>query len=194
MLSNWVGNADSIKQGLLACKQVGLAWTILDLQKPSHITDKQVCDVLDDMMQVGAHQGEHASDGFVAHGGDVEVLQVLKDAGYAEQIASAKWMLTQKAVKCMVSCVVMGETYRVFEVRSELPLADRTAFELVQELVGRGWEWRLWRPPSQRSRRAAPIPVGYKVGDAKVWYSTLEVHKHYCLALLNAEDRCSYCL
>ena len=95
VLSNWVGNADSIKQGLLACKQVGLAWTILDLQKPSHITDTQVCDVLDDMMQVGAHQGEHVSDGFVARGSKVEILQVLKDAGYANQITSDKWMLTE---------------------------------------------------------------------------------------------------
>ena len=96
----------------------------------------------------------------------------------------------RRAVKGMASCAVMGETYQIFKPRSELPLADQTVFELVQELVRRKWEWKLWRPPSQRSKKAAKIPAGYKLGDEKVWYSTLEVHKHYCLALLNAKDPC----
>ncbi len=67
------------------------------------------------------------------------------------------------------------------------PLEDMTAFELVQELGAQSWEWRRWMPPKQRRKKGEPIPDFYLPGDAKVWYSGVEVQKNYLIALLKAE-------
>ena len=76
----------------------------------------------------------------------------------------------------------------VFDVRWDIPLADRTEFELLETLKAAGWTWRKWRALSQRGRSAA-IPDGFKPGDAKVFFTPGHtVARPYIIALLKAED------
>ena len=76
-----------------------------------------------------------------------------------------------------------------FAPRLELPLEDRSCYELLVVLIDeRGWTWHEWLTKFAKM----PCKLGYKPGDDKFLYSRSRAQRaimpHYLLALLKAED------
>ncbi len=116
----------------------------------------------------------------------------LEASDHLQRVAGERWIMTAFGVQSMRSCSVASAGRPVFARCATIPLEDMTTFQLSTEMSALGWQWRLWVPASQRSKRAEPIPQGYILGDSKLWYSGVEVSKLYLIALLRAEDRCAW--
>ena len=74
-----------------------------------------------------------------------------------------------------------------FCVRDGLALEDYTCFELTLLLRKSEWCWRPWIAPNKR-RKADPVPIDYRAGGAKLYYSTFFPGANYLRALYCSED------
>ena len=117
----------------------------------------------------------------------LDCAKALQSSGFMS-VVDDRWKLTTVGVQSLQSCLRVDVPGRLlFDRRERCPLADMTLYELTLELGAQSWTWRPWRAPKQRRKRDLPIPDHYTVGDAKVWYSGIEVFRTYLLALLQAE-------
>ena len=146
--------------------------------------------VVSNMVAVGAYEGCHAIQDYVAQLGDEDALSLLEDKLLAKKTSEHGWALTRSALRPLTPVLITSSPERAFEIRTRLALCERTDWELFEQLVSSGWRWRQWVPPTQRRKKTLPIPVAYAVGDDQVFFTTpREVHRSYLLALLQAQDR-----
>ena len=91
--------------------------------------------------------------------------------------------LEKKALAHLSYCCELSSPTPALAVRDELPIEDRTAYELMMELENQGWEWSLL--PSKDEDREA---LDYKpTSTEKVWYTSgVSAHQEYLLCLLQA--------
>ena len=67
--------------------------------------------------------------------------------------AQSAWSLTERGFAQIRTHVVLQNPYKVCQLRQDLPLQDRTSFELMQLLDQQGWEWQ--QLPRQVAQRRA---------------------------------------
>ena len=135
-------------------KQTSLFWTMPGLQQ-AHF--HHVSAVVDLFMQAAAFPGKHPTLGLSQNSLSADqhaAVQILVDKGYVEerQVAhgSTALFLTQDGMSAMHPARILASPTPAFAVREEVPVKDRTEYELVKELEAGGWEWRLWVPPYKR--------------------------------------------
>jgi hypothetical protein len=103
-----------------------------------------------------------------------------------------KYRFTHKAINdnYIVSRWTLHSPQRAFQVRADIPLEDATCHELMAILDRQHWTWRAWLPATKVTDE--PLPIGYKIGDAKEYFSSpTGLSLPYCvylISLLKAED------
>jgi hypothetical protein len=116
-----------------------------------------------------------------------KVLQGMQTRDLADVLGCGddvpSWQLTVRGMRSVVFCSSMSEAVACCGIREAIPLADRSTYEMQLMLNDQGWEWRCM--PSKVERRDSLDP--YRVGEPKVWYSTLVSPKVYLQALLEAQ-------
>ena len=83
--------------------------------------------------------------------GDLELLSVLEALSYVSCIDEgpenldtwSRWHLTPLALQQLVPCRFIHSPTSAFENRG-VPHGQMTRFELLQELLSDGWQWRSW--------------------------------------------------
>ena len=82
----------------------------------------------------------------------------------------------------------------VLRIREEIAVEDRTSLEFFLMLKSDGFSWAQWKAPNSR-RKGEFIPVGYKPGQPKIFYSNAHTRtvicSKYLLCLLKAKERSS---
>ena len=124
--------------------------------------------------------------------GDLEQLVRLRDNGFAEQSIDGGWRFTLHGVQLLQFAVRLADATPVFQPHRDLPLSDRTLWELQVALKEDGWSWAPWITPSsrtQKSQRENFIPESYRIGEKKVWFSGKGLPSAaYLMCLLKAPD------
>ena len=116
----------------------------------------------------------------------------MRQTGFAESVGNSdvRWFLSEVGRNSVESRLLLRPERRksVFEAQPFSPLANTSDYDLLQHLSAGGWTWRLWKPPSQRSKRGDPIPVGYAADSEKVFYTTMHPSNAYLSALCRADE------
>ena len=110
----------------------------------------------------------------------VPILAALEAHGFVEQCP--KLRLTDLGSERVEFTSSLSDPELVFEPRSELPLEDRTPFEMLVMLQDAGWEWR--KLPMAQLARSKLI---YRIGERKLFYTALRVNPAYLHVLLTSE-------
>lgn len=76
----------------------------------------------------------------------------------------------------------------MFAVDVGVPLAEMLPFQLVFFMEKKGWQWRQWVPPKQRTSKMLPLEDAYVYGEALVRHSTLDPSQPYMACLLDAAN------
>ena len=174
--------------------RVGLTWTFADADTSSGVSSQIVSDVVSKIMQHGGYEGSESAMGLMSEGltpEELHVLRHLQSMHYACCVRPAGrecWQLTIAGLRAMQTCAKLRNPRLALTTRESVPVQQRSVFELINMLIADGWEWRAWLPKSKRRRRHGQYPDKYVPGEAKVWFSTAHVGRHYLLALLCAED------
>ena len=91
----------------------------------------------------------------------------------------------------MAAAVTLGAPTRLCEVRADLALSERTAFELARCLEDEGFQWRIM-PRSTDERLKLSYTHG-REGEQKVWFTQGgTIIPSYCKCLLQAEHLASH--
>ena len=100
----------------------------------------------------------------------------LTDAAVVPGRLTASWTLREPA-----SCLA---------VRPDVPLEDRTAYEMLMILEADGWIWVDTK--NFKRDRGEALPIGYKPGEEKIFISRgvalSSIYPLYLKALYRAED------
>ena len=180
--------ADDVIQTCMIYKSGCQHWTIPGLELRPGIEDMELCLLIRSFMTTGAYPGGRLdADGVALFGMAEACAQDLQVIGHCEVVAG-RWRLTMQGQQALRTCSLVERPTPLFQLRDDLAIEDMSLFELQLSLANAGWQWREWLPPSKRKRVDALIPAAYAPGDAKIWYSTLDVLKVYLIALLRAED------
>ena len=67
-------------------------------------------------------------------------------------------------------------------------LVDCSTYQLRLDMNNGDWRWLFWVVPRQRANKNTMnvIPVGYRPGEAKLYYSTAIIIGAYLMALLES--------
>ena len=107
--------------------------------------------------------------------------------GGGSGVGPSEFCLTADGAEKLKLAWKLERPFLVCALRPEVPLEDRTLYELILLLRANGWRWQLWLPESRRNARTI-IPPGYRHGDDKVWFSGRSPWRPYLMCLLKAED------
>ena len=97
------------------------------------------------------------------------------------------WVLTPFGQRSLRACQEISDPSPVFRSVAPLCIADATAWQLVDLLESRGWEWK--RLPRSKGAKQALVP--YRLGAVKEWYSpsnSLSNRVWYLRCLLTLEN------
>ena len=116
-----------------------------------------------------------------------EVLNALLQNGFVVQLdGGLGWSLTDLG-KQRLSFGWTLERPTLVCMPREIPIADKTEWELVHALREDGWVWQRWVPPSQRRKRGPVQPEAYYLGEPKIWFTSgTSVCWSYLCVLLQA--------
>ena len=183
------GKAASIERSLCASQHKGLMFALPDL--PAFEADEEsVSDVLALLTEAGA-RGDGGLNEVELPRALQPTLSVLCDKGFVDRRGcegDVRLCLTDRGAGSMVSRQKLGEAVPIYRIRPNIPLGDKSEYELMSLLEENGWTWNAWIPPSKRRRSDAPLPLGYKLGAEKHWFSTMAPPRSYMACLLNAEE------
>ena len=126
--------------------------------------------------------------GYTACAEELPSLSALQHAGIVEKVAHNQFASTDYGISGVQSVLQDTEQRSVLRLDDQRPLELATTYELVNMLSSHGWTWEKWIAPGQRTKKTAPIPLGYIAGADKIWYSTFEVHPTYLRCLLLSEE------
>jgi hypothetical protein len=189
-LEGFEGELEDIEEHTFYYPECKTLWALQGQEEVSGSFEDQV-RVLTELMSVRAYHSNPSCIGFQPAAPDLPMLEsmrahglvVARDAG-----DGLRWFLSVKGQLSLQSVKNLQGKARVFEVRDNVALHERTAFELASLLVQDEWEWQPWVPVKQRSRRTRPIPAGYEQDKPKEWFSSLKPSTFYMMALLQAQD------
>ena len=192
LLSGLLGNIDEMQTCMRRWNAVDLAWT-LQSSSTFGFEHGQLHELLQGLVAAGAYEMNEASLGYTALPEQVPVLETLELHGLVTKAGAEhfRWYFTDLGARELCSCSALSRPSRVFRVREELPLADRSTFELLLALTDEHWEWQRWVPTSKRTRRMAAAGQTfdpYTRGSRKVFYSGESPSHSYLLLLLKAEE------
>lgn len=123
------------------------------------------------------------------HGAHAPLVGGLPKSNMVSGLSHGRWHLSEAGTKQIVVATCLQKPELVFAVRDNIPLADRTTYELMQALSVQGWEWEPWVPQSQRKARGDSKCEPYVRGGRKIWHSTATLPSHsYLIALLRSEE------
>jgi hypothetical protein len=183
----------AVKEHCVSHNTVSSLWHIASTNFAT-IDDEIRSRAITSMMNSGAYPGPHVQRIYRPNNEEMRALQCLVEDGLVCRAGGMKGdtygvSLTMDGISALVACPVLSpESQRVFAVRPNLALGDRTSFELVEILRADGWTWREWIPPSRRTRKMEAIPDGFSAGESMIWFSTAAVVKrNYLLILLDTE-------
>ena len=193
LLSGFAGEIEELQTTMRRWSDVQLAWTFrsTDVLGVQH---GEMHSLLQGIVAAGAFASNTESLGYTAMPHEAPSLQLLQDHGLActKGNQDVRWFLTDAGTKDLTSCARVANPVRVFQVRNQLRLQDRTSYELILALQEAGWQWQAWVPASKRTRRMALAGRtfdAYVRDGQKVWYSTSEPPVlSYMLVLLRAEE------
>jgi hypothetical protein len=189
VITNVSGDVDSVMDTSFAWKHER-QWCFQDGSCDYNKLDRyQVVEALSAVVSAGAHPSNSQSLGCTPSAACRETLLALEAQGLVRHNASDRWFLTKRGWAASTQAVRLHSPSPIYQVREDVPLCDRSAFELMMTLRYEGWAWRLWLPQSKRTLKTLPIPDGYSDGSAMVWFSGVEPRRYYLIALLQAEVR-----
>jgi hypothetical protein len=188
LINGWAEDAE-VKQHFLSYPSEGLRWTLADFVLPDGISDADVTTVVEKLMVSGAHATGRLAMGIALPASEVPCARALEAAGTVLHTDTDRWFLTHAGVHGLASCISLGPSRPIFDVRPDLAIEDMTSFELISTLGSQGWAWRQWYTPNTKPKRVDPIPLGYTAGAPKVWFTSRTVCRGYLQALLKSEDR-----
>jgi hypothetical protein len=68
-------------------------------------------------------------------------------------------------------------------------IADATVFELLVLLERDGWAWQRWVSQGKRSKKKPDlIPLSYRPGEAKFFFTTLHASRSYLQILADVAE------
>lgn len=184
-------DVSALEQGARVLQRSSVAWGMpslalqgFDFGPTSHL--------LSLFMDKAAYPGDHDTTGLPRNtvpAASQPALQAMLEAGYAQEMGAGRQLaLTPAGVRNIAGQKRLTKPTKFFAVRADVALHERTQYELVILLERGGWSWKEWAPPSRR-RAAAAQPVEYRIGEPKVWYTTVGSVPHsYMVALLKFED------
>ena len=192
LLSGLLGNIDDIQTCMRKWNSVGLAWTLQNSVSYG-FEHGHLHDLLQGMVAAGAYEMNCESLGYSALPEQLPVLQKLEQhdlVTYAGD-ADVRWYFTELGAQELCSCTALSKPSRVFSARENIPLHDRSAYELMLELMDRGWQWQRWVPLSKRTRRMVAAGQNFEAyarDGPKIFYSGESLSHAYLLVLLNADQ------
>ena len=166
---------DAYEAGWLQWQASGVEWFIEGVSAAL----EDVSRVASSLMRANAFPGEHSPVGYLPLAEDVPVLEKFAQLGFAE-LQGQRWMLTREGMARMRCDNRVCAPSKVFAVRDNLALADRTPFECLMLLNKEGWEWR--------PKLSKQIADAYAPGSDKYFYTTQVPSHAYLRALLSADD------
>jgi hypothetical protein len=180
---------------------IGSVWTISSRSPTGTTEDITLSRIVTSLMAMGAYPGSHAKHGYSAgpSSQDLEQCRKLEADGLAIGTNAANgsvlWYLTDEGLEQISSFPQLGVPQQVFSLRHDIALKDRTTYEFILLLKADGWQWQKWIPPSKRTKKILPPPIGYVSGADKIWMSSdVQVNWNYLLLLLQAEVPLNYTL
>ena len=180
------GAIEEIKGALFSWKVTGFEWTLSGCGADD-MSQRNLSFVLRGLIDVGAYPNKPDSLGYSACPDTATTLDRLLELGVVVRVAD-RWFFTQVGVSRLATAERLEHRRAVFEPRSDVSIMSSTPYELMLVMREEGWTWRLWTPPSARTKKSLPICAGYAPGQAKVWCSTIVPSVSYMRCLLMADD------
>ena len=182
-----LGRSDDIERTLIAWedgKGGKLKYYVGDAYEPGVVSD-----LLTDMVNSGPKAFPGADGpGFEPDKDQMQAMQVVSRMDLVVESRNGGWRFRQAAVAQLRLASSFGVPSRVCSVRTGIPEADRTVYELILQLEAKGFRWERL-PTATTASRALPL---YKPLDAAphlVWYSSgLHPFREYLLCLRDAEQ------
>lgn len=165
IMSGFHGAVADIRKNVFLWRRQDFEWSIRQ-QEAIGVSHDDFAVLLRRMVNTSAIECNRETLGYAPLPGEVAILVALQRHGLARHVARVadRWVLTEQGVQDMCHCFRLREPYSLFEVRQQLPLQDRSMFELIVGLTEQGWQWRCWRPRSSRARTGPQISEGYRNG------------------------------
>lgn len=128
--------------------------------------------IVTEMVRVGAHASSSESSrqrGFRTDEPEsLEALRCLEARALVRSRETAgggsEWLLTESGVSAMHASSSLHTPTPVLEAPEDLPINDRSSYELAKTLKLDGWRWAEWVSESRRKKGATPPPIGYSPG------------------------------
>lgn len=119
-------------------------------------------------------------------------MQQLEGMGKVRRSQTSRrqeWVFTEEGLRSIRAAWDVCHPRQFCILDESVPLMDRTPYELLLTLRAEGWQWGQWVPVSQRSTKVV-MPVGYKSGDPKLWFTSCSTTspRSYMLVLLKSEE------
>ena len=187
-------DSESVRDDLLCWKRQGLFYRMPDRAKETYGRFNMASEIATQMVERSAYRfadiAVRRDRGFrPCSAAEQAILNVWLECEYVycdDEGEPSSWFLTEAGLARLVPWWIIGKPRKIFEPRN-VPVKEKTKYEIMLHLQASGWVWAQWKPPSQR-RKGDVFPDGYSVGDAKIWFSSATVSRNYLLALALAED------
>ena len=128
------------------------------------------------------------SDGFRPRHEDYPSLHLLQSKGFVLVGEQSKWYLTSDGLKQATISKRLHSGRLVFQPRVDLSIADCTPFEIFEKICDAGWVWKPWVAPRQRGKNCHPIPIAFRAGGPKQFFTTRHPSKVYLQCICLADD------
>ena len=129
---------EAFQEGWLQWQASGVGWFIEGVG--GGVAAQVVSRVAASLMGANAFPGEHSSLGYLPLPDEVPVLEQLAHLGFAE-LQGQRWMVTREGVQRMRCDTRVAALAKVFVVRDNVSLGDRTLLECLMLLEKGGWKW-----------------------------------------------------
>ena len=189
MIRSFQGDIQEVRQANHRYRKTRVLWTFLHVDAAQYsCTEISICDLTSQLMAAGAHPNADSIVGMPLLDASSPACRALVSHKLIELLPNGRVMLTRVGLQQVKHVVeLVGEPNLLFDPRSDVALANQTAWELLVALEAESWIWYPWKPPSQRSSTDV-IPLEYRRGDALTFYTTLCPSKAYLRTLLASES------